>query len=118
MAGLAGPLMPHGRALLIRAMLAVTPWFLAPLAWLGVAIWGPSPQGCGGFCAVASVAQVVVPVFAVALTLVITAVILLVGSSSGRMRRARHPVVAAGLVASVPAALLTGMSVWAIVQAF
>jgi hypothetical protein len=114
---LAGPLMPDRRALLPRAMLVVAPWFLVPLAWLGVAIWGPSPQGCGGFCAVASAAQFVVWALVFVLTLMITAVILLVGCSIGRIRRARHPVAAVGLTASVPAALLAAMSVWAILQA-
>jgi len=104
------------RAIFTRSIRVVAPWFLAPLAWLVWMLTGHIPQNCGGYCSVAVVAGYFVWAIFMALALLATAWILLVASSSGRLRRARRPVLAVGLVASVPAVVLAAYSVMAIVQ--
>jgi hypothetical protein len=93
-----------------RAMVVIAPWFLAPLAWLIWMLTGHGLQGCGGYCAVASAFGYIAWVIVVGLTLLTTALLLPVASSAGRLRRARRPVLAVGLVGSVPAVALAVFS--------
>lgn len=102
------------RAIFTRALGVVAPWFLAPVAWLIWMLTGHIPQNCGGFCAVEVVAGYFAWAIFVVLALLMTAWILLVASSSGRLRRARRPALAVGLVASAPAVALAVYSLMAI----
>ena len=97
-------------------MAVVAPWFLAPVAWLIWMLTGHAPQGYGGFTPVAVAFGYIAWAILVGLTLLVTAGLLVGVSSAGRLRRARRPVLAVGLVSSVPAAVLAVLSLMAIIN--
>jgi hypothetical protein len=116
MAGAISTASPGRRAIFIRAMGLVLPWFLVPAA-LAV-IWAvagvPVGSSCGGYCAIAAVAAYFALAIGAAVALLLSAVIAGVLSSAGLPRRARHPWLAVGLISSVPAVLLAAYASWGI----
>ena len=116
MAERAGHSAPSRRFLATRALGVVAPWFLFPVAWLIWMLTGHTPQLAGGFTPVAVVFGYIAWAVLVGLTLLATAWVLLVVSSAGRLHRARRPVLAVGLISSVPAAVLAVLSLMAIIQ--
>jgi len=110
------PSAPNKRAIFARALAIVAPWFIAPVIWLIWMLTGHVPAGCGGYCAVTTFFSYVAWALLVALTLLATALILLVASSRRRLLQTRQPALAVGLAASVPAVALTVLSVLAMLQ--